>query len=65
LAFHSGPEADHSPPSNAEVEEGVELYLHSFSMPSGRGAQLGGARGQLYFTLLYFTLLFNFGRMAS
>jgi hypothetical protein len=29
LAFHSGREADHSPPSNAEVKEGVELYLHS------------------------------------
>jgi hypothetical protein len=26
LAFHSGHEADHSPPSGAEVEEWVELY---------------------------------------
>jgi hypothetical protein len=24
-----GPEADHSPPSNVEVKECVELYLHS------------------------------------
>jgi hypothetical protein len=29
LAFHSGREADHSPPSNAEVKEWVELYLPS------------------------------------
>jgi hypothetical protein len=46
LAFHSGREADHSPPSSAEVEW-VELYLHSPSTPSWRRAQLGGA-GQLY-----------------
>jgi hypothetical protein len=29
LAFHSGCEADHSPPSSAEIKEWVELYLHS------------------------------------
>jgi hypothetical protein len=29
LPFHLGHEADHSPPSSAEVEEWVELYLHS------------------------------------
>jgi hypothetical protein len=29
LAFHSGREADHSPPSSTEVKESVELYLHS------------------------------------
>jgi hypothetical protein len=29
LAFHSGCEADHSPPSSAKVEECGELYLHS------------------------------------
>jgi hypothetical protein len=29
LAFHSGREADHSPPSSAEFKEWVELYLHS------------------------------------
>jgi hypothetical protein len=51
LAFHSGREADHSPPSSAEVKEWVELYLHSPSMPSWRGAQLGGAQGQFYLTL--------------
>jgi hypothetical protein len=32
--------ADHSPPSSTEVEECVELYLHSPSTPSWRGVQL-------------------------
>jgi hypothetical protein len=49
LAFHTGREADHSPPSSAEVKEWVELCLHSPNTPSWRGAQLGGAQGQLYF----------------
>jgi hypothetical protein len=44
LAFHSGREADHSPPSSAEVKEWVELYLHSPNTPSWRGAQLGGVQ---------------------
>jgi hypothetical protein len=48
LAFHSEREADHSSPSSAEVKEWVELYLHSLSTPSWRGAQLGGAQGELY-----------------
>jgi hypothetical protein len=47
LAFQSGREADHSPPSSAEVEEWVELYIHSPNTPSWRGAQLGGAQGTL------------------
>jgi hypothetical protein len=47
-----GREADHSPPSSAEVKECVELYLHSPKTPSWRGAQLQKAQGQLY---LYFT----------
>jgi len=33
-----GREADHLPPSTTEVEECVELYLHSPNMPSWRGA---------------------------
>jgi hypothetical protein len=33
-----GREADHSPPSNAEVKEFVELHLHSHNTPSWRGA---------------------------
>jgi hypothetical protein len=49
LAFHSGHEADHLSPSIAEVKEWVELYLHSPNTPSWRGAQLGGAQGQLHF----------------
>jgi hypothetical protein len=47
LAFHSGREADHSPPSSAEVKEWVELYLHSPNTPSWRGAQ-GEYRGNFY-----------------
>jgi hypothetical protein len=48
LAFHSGHEADQSPPSSAGVKEWVELYLHSPNMHSWLGAQLGGAQGRLY-----------------
>jgi hypothetical protein len=33
-------EADHSPPSSAEVREWVELHLHSPNTHSWRGAQL-------------------------
>jgi hypothetical protein len=33
-----GSEADHPPPSSAEVKECVELYLHSSNTPSWRGA---------------------------
>jgi hypothetical protein len=51
LAFHSGREADHSPPSRAELKEWVELYLHSPNTPSWRGAKLGEAQGQLYLYL--------------
>jgi hypothetical protein len=35
-----GREADHSPPSSAEVKECAELYLHSPNTPPWRGAQL-------------------------
>jgi hypothetical protein len=35
-----GREADHSPPSSAQVKERVELYIHSPNTPSWRGAQL-------------------------
>jgi hypothetical protein len=35
-----GGKADHSPASSAEVKVCVELYLHSPSTPSWRGAQL-------------------------
>jgi hypothetical protein len=33
-----GREADHSPPSSAEVKQWVKLYLHSLNTPSWRGA---------------------------
>jgi hypothetical protein len=33
-----GHEADHSPPSSAEVKEYIELYLHSPNTPSRCGA---------------------------
>jgi hypothetical protein len=33
-------EADHSPPSSAEVKECVELYLHFSNTPSWHGASL-------------------------
>jgi hypothetical protein len=48
LAFHSGHEVDHSPPSGAEVKEWVELYLHSPNTPSWRGAQLGEHRDSFF-----------------
>jgi hypothetical protein len=53
LVFNSGREADHSPPSSAEVKEWVELYLHSPTTPSWRGAQLGGAQGQLFYLFTF------------
>jgi hypothetical protein len=34
-----GRETDHSPPSSAEVNECVMLYLHSPNTPSWRGTQ--------------------------
>jgi len=48
--YPTGHEADHSPPSSAEVKKLVELYLHSPNTPSWRGAQLGGAQGTTYLT---------------
>jgi len=36
-AKRPGREADHSPPSSTEIEECVELYLHSPSTPSWPG----------------------------
>jgi 5-methylcytosine-specific restriction endonuclease McrA len=50
-----GREADHSPPSSAEVKECVELYLHSPNTPSWRGAQLKKHRDNFTYTFyLYF-----------
>jgi hypothetical protein len=48
-----GREADHSPPSSAEVKECVDLYFHSPNTPSWRGAQFKKkSQGQLYLYLL-------------
>jgi len=47
-----GHEVDHSLPSSAEVEECVELYLHSPNMPSWRGAQVKKSTGTIFY--LYF-----------
>jgi hypothetical protein len=63
LEFHSGREDDHSPPSSAEVKEWVDLYLHSLNTPSWRGAQVGGAMGQLY--LLPFTFYESLGQVVG
>jgi hypothetical protein len=55
LGFHSlrlkrqGRETDHSPPYNAEVEECVELYLHSPNTPSWCGAQVKKHRDNFTF----------------
>jgi hypothetical protein len=50
-----GREADHSPPSNAEVRERVELYFHSTNTPPWRGAQLKHRDNLTYvFALLLF-----------
>jgi hypothetical protein len=54
-----GREADHSPPSSAEVKECVELYLHSPNTPSWRGAQLKH-RDTLPYLYLYVGLLFDY-----
>jgi thiosulfate reductase cytochrome b subunit len=55
LAFHSRREADHSPPSSAEVKEWVELYLHSLNTPSWRCAQ--GEHRDNFFYLYHLYLL--------
>jgi hypothetical protein len=46
-----GREADHSPPSSAEVKEWVKLYLHSPNTPPLRGAQLSTGTLPFTFTL--------------
>jgi hypothetical protein len=47
-----GSEADHSLPSSAEVEEWVELYLHSPNTPLWRGARLKKSAGTILAVLL-------------
>jgi hypothetical protein len=57
----SGSEADHSPPSTAEIKECVELYFHSPSTPSWRDAQLKH-RDNFTFT---FTFTFYFKQTSG
>jgi len=45
-------QADHSPPSSAEVKECVELYLHVLNTSSWRGVWLSTGT-PLHLTLLY------------
>jgi hypothetical protein len=52
-------EADHSPPSSAEVKERVELYLHSPNTPSWRGAQLKKALNKIHKNLCGWWLITN------
>jgi hypothetical protein len=47
-----GREADHSPPSSAEVKEWVELYLHFHNTPSWRDAAQLQHRNNFSFTIL-------------
>jgi hypothetical protein len=58
----AGHEAEHSPPSSAEVKEWVDLYLHSANTPSWRRAQLKGAQKQLH---LHFHLLYSHTLLVS
>jgi len=48
-----GRQANHSPPSSAEVKEWVELYLHFLNTPLWHGAQLKKVEGQLDFTFTF------------
>jgi len=48
-----GREADHSPPSSAEVEERVEIHFHSPSTPSWRSAQLKHGDNFTFYFYLY------------
>jgi hypothetical protein len=50
-----GREADHSPPSSAEVKECVDLYLHSPNTPSWHGAQLQHRDNFYFFTTVLLT----------
>jgi hypothetical protein len=49
-----GREADHSPPSSAEVKNCVQLYLHSPNTPSWRGAKLQNRDNFNFYTFSVF-----------
>jgi hypothetical protein len=48
-----GSEADHSPPTSAEVKECMQLYLHSPNTPSWRGAELSTGPTLPFYLYLY------------
>jgi hypothetical protein len=50
-----GCEADHSPPSSAEVKEWMELYLHFLNTPSWLGVQ-SKHRDNFTFTFYFFVV---------
>jgi hypothetical protein len=54
-----GHEADHSPPSSAEVKEWAELYLQSPNTPSWRGAQLTHRDNFTFYLYLVPVVAFN------
>jgi hypothetical protein len=56
-----GREADHSPPSSAEVKKLVGLYLHYPNTPSWRGAQ-SNQKGTvtIYFYLNFYSFTNNY-----
>jgi hypothetical protein len=60
-----GHEADHSPPSSAEVKECVELYFHSPYMPSRRGAPLKKSTGTTLPLPLPLPLLYPIDRVIA
>jgi hypothetical protein len=57
-------EAEHSPPPNAEVNECVELYIHSPNMSSWCSTQLstGPTLPLPYFIVYLKNILYNFGK---
>jgi hypothetical protein len=57
-AKRPGREADHSPPSSAEVKECVELHLHSPNTPSWRGAQFEKKKHRNNFTFCFTSISF-------
>jgi hypothetical protein len=56
-SFPAG-EADNSPPSNAEIKEWVEMYIHSSNTPSWRGDQLKMHRDNFILLLLLLLLYY-------
>jgi hypothetical protein len=56
-------EADHLPPSDAEVKESLELYLHSLIRLNGVVLSFKKPQGQLYLNLM--TRLDQFGNVRE